>query len=239
MPDKIKHDTHLAQVRGMIANNRDNTPGDKVLRPLFFEVLQLSVDRGLASHQYETVWHAIQARFVTPFQMRANASYFTERYRSGRSFFAGVAAGPGLCLLGYFLDLSFILLPAMIEFSRGIYALLAALMHKISGEDDLARKYAKDGLARLLLSPCLTLLSVLALPIELVRFVTRSVATIVDVVKSFQEKREQSQCADSSQTSRVGPQYPSHQFLHGKPVVVQGIPVGQVVPSPHLHGTFR
>ena len=134
----------------------------------------------------------IKKRAFDPLFTRCTAdrqSYFFSPYRRPTQGLAGFVAGP-------FLAGFFIYSPAVAMFAVSAAALgelfigLASLIKSIGclmqGDRQKAGEYLKDGLTRLLLSPCLLVLAVVAIPVELVRFITRLGVTIIEAIKGKQ-----------------------------------------------------
>ena len=125
--------------------------------------------------------------------IRAAKAYFFTPYNDFSDFGWGLLAGPGALVGSVFLPhmtMTLLMLPAIGEFVVGVYSLAKAASFAVRAAslglpDDKQQffKYLRDGLTRLALSPCLALLCVIQVPIELARFVTRSFVTLVDIMK--------------------------------------------------------
>lgn len=125
--------------------------------------------------------------------MRAAKAYFFTPYNGFSDFDWGLLAGPGALVGSIFLPhvtMPLLMLPAIGEFVVGVCSLAKAASFAVRAAslglpDDKQQffKYLRDGLTRLALSPCLALLCVIQVPIELARFVTRSFVTLVDIMK--------------------------------------------------------
>lgn len=137
----------------------------------------------------------LRARFVSSQENQsAFKTYFFAPYKTLGDFGGGLLSGPA-ALCGWSMiptaTAIVLMLPAIGEFLVGVYSLLKAaqvVMH--NGRTQDVQKYFHDGLTRLALSPCLAFLCIIQVPIELARFVSRSVVTLVEVVKKYAESVE-------------------------------------------------
>lgn len=131
----------------------------------------------------------IEDRILGPLQARftgAAKAYFFTPYKGFNDFGWGLLAGPGALVGSVFLPhvtMTLLMLPAIGEFVVGVYSLAKAASFAMQNNKQEFLHYLRDGLTRLALSPCLALLCVIQVPIELARFVTRSFVTLVDIMK--------------------------------------------------------
>jgi hypothetical protein len=128
----------------------------------------------------------IKERAFSPLTQRFNRGYFFMPFGSKSEFGWSVMAGP-CAAAGYAtapsLTMSLLCIPAIGELVIGIGDLLKGIKHKMAGSESEASACFRNGLTRIALSPCLALTSLLAIPLEVARFITRSIITLIDVIK--------------------------------------------------------
>ncbi len=112
-------------------------------------------------------------------------NHFFRPYQSGASFIDGFVCGffiPGMTVripvaaIGASIS-------ALGELIIGIGSMFQSLYHLANGNIQLAKDYALDGVSRIMLSPALLIVSLLAMPVEVIRFFTRSITTLFEMVR--------------------------------------------------------
>jgi hypothetical protein len=148
----------------------------------FFQSTQQEV------HEFYTPTQAIETRVFGPVKTVFNnpKNHFFKRYESAASFVDGVVHGLFIPTLTVFSPSAAIgaCLAAISELIIGIGSLGKAIYHLAKGETNKAKQYAWDGLSRLMLSPIMAVVSLLAMPVEVIRFFTRSIASLVHMAKN-------------------------------------------------------
>lgn len=138
-------------------------------------------------HRFYTPADAFNRRICGPLTtcFSTPRHFFFRPYGSGASAVDGFISGlfiPGLCVLNPVAAVG-VCIGALIELVLGFAFAVKALVHAVKGETAMAKQYAWDGLSRLMLSPVLALLSIISMPIEMIRFFTRSISTLINFVK--------------------------------------------------------
>ncbi len=143
----------------------------------------------------------VYSRVIEPFVYRMKPKYFFTPYLyHSEQLPCGIVTGPliggglialitasimGLCAPWYLVGVSCI--PSLAYLYSGIKSFGQGVCHMFSKDPDhlLKAKMAfQEGLGNFLIALLIPLACVLAFPIELVRFVTRCVMTVVEVVKN-------------------------------------------------------
>jgi hypothetical protein len=139
------------------------------------------------AHDFYTPRDAFKNRIGAPLTTCVSdlKNHFFRPYASGASFFDGFAFGffiPSLTALSPAAAIG-ACLSALGELVIGMGALLKSLFYLAKGDTGLAKRYALDGITRVMLSPVLAIVSLLAMPVEVVRFFTRTIVTLFELVK--------------------------------------------------------
>lgn len=169
----------------------------------------------------------INERAFSPFRQRFNRGYFFTPFKDkaelGWSFMAGPCTAVGWAFTP-FVTMTLLCIPAIGELVIGIVELIKALKCKVNGQPQEASLHFRNGLTRIALSPCLALISLLAIPLEVARFITRAFVSLIDLVK---------QCFTPSvnRDKSDGVSSPDTQGLSQQPVTAGAEPVGYVCSS--------
>lgn len=169
-------------------NNFRGTRLDPMRTPL---VLSLSNSFFLASKQdaykFYTPTDAFENRIFAPIATIFNnkKNHFFKSYESGASFVDGLVYGlllPGLTAISPSAAVG-VCIAALMELVIGIGSMAKACFYSCKGETEKAKRYAWDGLSRIMMFPALLVTSLFAMPVEVIRFLTRSIATLVELAK--------------------------------------------------------
>lgn len=143
---------------------------------------------------------SIKKRVWTPFSNRLRFGYFTEPYPNLSEFGWGVLSGPVAgfgCAIVPSVTIPLLIIPALGELLLSMKSLVKSLIKLIQGDTQRAGMYFRDGLFRLINTPCLVLLCVVAIPIELARFFVRCLSSLFHLIKScFTPSIEVKEAAD-------------------------------------------
>jgi hypothetical protein len=155
-----------------------------VLPKTFFKTFFCEFNAIYGQDGYKAGFASIKDRTCSP--LADYFSHFASPYRKGSEFSWNFLAGPvaGFGLLVPYVTGILLIIPAIGELLISMSSFAKAIFYLSKGEKEQASAFFRDGLMRFMLTPCLALLCVIAVPLECIRFLVRCVSTLVHVVRA-------------------------------------------------------